>query len=188
MEKWKEQKIKEIETNIDNTIVELNEARCIAIDFPYHVAVYDGKCWNQKIEDEINKKLSSTYDGRCIVTVYINRTLPLACNDYIFRIVLQDAPYIVPALYVCKDKSLYTKAHHYRINAKDIQTQTEKFVAKCDKMADELRRDKENLKSILLQYEDLVDMAEQVASSVTTFTRKEIRDSRLFRRSVYTFF
>lgn len=86
------------------------------------------------------------------------------------------------------DKSLYTKAHKYRINAKDIQEQTEKFVARCDKMADELRRDKENLISILLQYEDLLDMTEQVASSVTTFTRDTIRDSNLFRRSVYRFF
>lgn len=114
--------------------------------------------------------------------------MSLACNDYIFRIVLQDVPYIVPALYVCNDKSLYTKAHNYRINTKDIQAQTEKFVAKLDKMTNELKRDKENLKPILLQYEDLLDMTEQVASSVTTFTRDTIRDSRLFRRSVYRFF
>lgn len=182
MTEYGERKIKEIETNIDNTIVGLNTARCMAIDVPYHVAVYDGKCWNQKIEDEINKKLSSVYDGRCIGTD----------NDYnldgTFRIFLQGVPYIVPALYIGNDKSLYTKAHNYRINAKDIQEQTEDFIAKCDKMTASLKRDKENLPSILLQYEDLLDMMEQVASSVTPFTRGTIRDSRLFRRSVYTFF
>lgn len=188
MTEYGEQRIKEIENKIDNTIVGLNTARCMAIDVSCMVAVYDGKCWNNNIEDEINKKLSSTYDGRSIAAVYINSTLSLACNDYIFRIVLQDVPYIVPALYVCNDKSLYTKAHNYRINTKDIQAQTEKFVAKLDKMTNELKRDKENLKPILLQYEDLLDMTEQVASSVTTFTRDTIRDSRLFRRSVYRFF
>lgn len=112
MEKWEEQRIKEIENNIDNTIKGLNTARCIAIDVPYLVAVYDGKCWNNRIESEISKKLSSTYDGRCIGTD----------NDYsldnTFRIFLQGVPYIVPALYVGKDKSLYTKAHNYRINVK----------------------------------------------------------------------
>lgn len=182
MTEYGEHKIKEIENKIDNTIVGLNTARCIAIDVPYLVAVYDGKCWNNRIESEISKKLSSTYDGRCIGTD----------NDYnldnTFRIFLQGVPYIVPALYICKDKSLYTKAHNYRINVKDIQEQAESFVAKLDKMTNELKRDKENLKSILLQYEDLLDMTEQVASSVTTFTRDTIRDSRLFRRSVYSFF
>lgn len=182
MEKWEERRIKEIENNIDNTIKGLNTARCMAIDVSCMVAVYDGKCWNNRIKSEINKKLSSTYDGRCIGTD----------NDYSldddFRIFLQGVPYIVPTFYMGDDKSLYTKAHKYRINAKDIQKQTEKFVARCDKMTNELRRDKENLKSILLQYEDLLDMSEQVASSVTTFTREEIRDSRLFRRSVYSFF
>ena len=112
MEKWEEQIIKEIENNIDNTIKGLNTARCIAIDVPYLVAVYDGKCWNNRIESEISKKLSSTYDGRCIGTD----------NDYsldnTFRIFLQGVPYIVPALYVGKDKSLYTKAHNYLINVK----------------------------------------------------------------------
>ena len=182
MTEYGECKIKEIKNKIDDTIQGLNTARCMAIDFPYLVAVYDGKCWNNRIESEISKKLSSTYDGRCIGTD----------NDYnlddTFRIFLQGVPYIVPALYVGKDKSLYTKAHNYRINVKDIQAQTEKFVAKCDKIADELQRDKENLPSILLQYEDLLDMAEQVASSVTTFTRDTIQDSRLFRCSVYRFF
>lgn len=182
MTEYGERKIKEIENKIDNTIVGLNTARCMAIDVSCMVAVYDGKCWNNRIKSEINKKLSSTYDGRCIGTD----------NDYSldddFRIFLQGVPYIVPTFYMGDDKSLYTKAHKYRINAKDIQEQTEKFVARCDKMADELRRDKENLISILLQYEDLLDMTEQVASSVTTFTRDTIRDSNLFRRSVYRFF
>lgn len=188
MNEYEERKIKEIETNIDNTIQGLNTARCIAIDVPYHVAVYDGKCWNQKIEDEINKKLSSTYDGRSIAAVYINSTLSLACNDYIFRIVLQDAPYIVPALYVGNDKSLYTKAHNYRINAKDIQEQAEKFVARCDEMTDELKRDKANLISVLSQYHTLLEQTEQIANSVSPFTRGTIQDSRLFQRPVYAFF
>ena len=180
MTEYGEQKIKEIENKIDNAIAALNTARCIAVDIPCHVALYDGKCWNKKIEDAINKKLASTYDGCCLATGY-------GC-DCTFRIFLQDVPYVVPVLYVGNDNSLYTKAHNYRINVKDIQKQTEDFIVKCDKIADELRHDKENLKSILLQYEDLLDMTEQVVSSVTTFTREEIRDSRLFRRSVYTFF
>ena len=180
MTEYGEQSIKEIENKIDDTIQGLNTARCMAIDVPYHVAVYDGKCWNNRIEDEINKKLASTYDGRRLSTGYD--------RDCTFRIALRGVPYIVPALYICKDKSLYTKAHKYRINAKDIQEQTEKFVAKLDKMTNEFKRDKENLKPTLLQYEDLLDMTEQVASSVTTFTRDTIRDSRIFRRSVYRFF
>ena len=180
MNEYEGRKIKEIENKIDNAIAALNTARCIAVDIPYHVALYDGKCWNKKIEDEINKKLASTYEGCCLATGY-------GC-DCVFRIFLQDAPYVVPVLYVANDNSLYTKAHNYRINVKDIQAQSEVFIAKCDKMTDELKRDKENLKPILLQYEDLLDMVEQVASSVTTFTREEIRDSRLFMRSVYTFF
>lgn len=188
MTEYEEQRIKEIENNIDNTIKGLNTARCMAIDVSYLVAVYDGKCWNQKIEDEINKKLSATYNGRCIVTVYINSTLSLACNDYIFRIVLQDVPYIVPALYVGNDKSLYTKAHNYRINVKDIQKQVEAFTTKLDKMTDELKRDKENLISVISQYHDLLDKTEKVANSVSTFTCNAIQDSNLFQRPVYRFF
>ena len=182
MTEYGEQKIKEIENNIDNTIQGLNTARCIAIDVPYLVAAYDGKCWNNRIESEISKKLSSTYDGRCIGTD----------NDYnlddTFRIFLQGVPYIVPALYIGKDKSLYTKAHNYRINAKDIQGQAESFVAKLDKMTNELKRDKENLISVLAQYRDLLEQMEQIANSVSPFTRDTIRDSRLFRRSVDSFF
>lgn len=182
MEKWEEQRIKEIENKIDNTIVGLNTARCMAIDVSCMVAVYDGECWNNRIKSEINKKLSSTYDGRCIGTD----------NDYSldddFRIFMQGVPYIVPTFYMGNDKSLYTKAHKYRINAKDIQKQTEKFVARCDEMTNKLRRDKENLISVLSQYQDLLDRTEQVASSVTTFTREEIQDSNLFRRPVYRFF
>ena len=182
MTEYGEQSIKEIENKIDDTIQGLNTARCMAIDVPYLVAVYDGKCWNNRIESEISKKLSSTYNGRCIGTD----------SDYnlddTFRIFLQGVPYIVPTFYMGDDKSMYTKAHKYRINAKDIQAQTEKFVARCDKIANELQRDKENLPSILLQYEDLLDMMEQVASSVSTFTRDTIRNSGLFRRSVYRFF
>lgn len=182
MTEYEEQRIKEIENNIDNTIKGLNTARCMAIDFSYHVALCDGKCWNSHIENEINKKLASTYDDYCLVTDYDYDT------DYTFRIYFQGVPYTVPVLYVGKDKSLYTKTHNYRINVKDIQKQVEAFTTKLDEMTNELKRDKENLKSILLQYEDLLDMAEQVASSVTTFTREEIRDSNLFRRSVYRFF
>ena len=182
MEKWEEQIIKEIENNIDNTIKGLNTARCIAIDVPYLVAVYDGKCWNNRIESEISKKLSSTYDGRCIGTDN-NYNL-----DNTFRIFLQGVPYIVPALYVGKDKSLYTKANNYRINVKDIQNQAEDFVVKLDKMTDELKHDKENLISVIAQYRDLLEQMEQIANSVSPFTRDTIRDSRLFRRSVYTFF
>lgn len=182
MEKWEERRIKEIENNIDNTIKGLNTARCMAIDVSCMVAVYDGKCWNNRIKSEINKKLSSTYDGRCIGTD----------NDYSldddFRIFLQGVPYIVPALYIGKDKSLYTKAHNYRINVKDIQNQAETFIAKLDKMTDELKRDKENLISVISQYHDLLEQTEQIANSVSPFTRETIRDSRLFRRSVYTFF
>lgn len=182
MTEYGERKIKEIENKIDNAIMGLNTARCMAIDVSCMVAVYDGKCWNNRIKSEINKKLSSTYDGRGIGTD----------NDYSldddFRIFLQGVPYIVPTFYMGDDKSLYTKAHNYRINVKDIQKQSESFVAKLDKMTNELQRDKENLPSILLQYEDLLDMMEQVASGVSTFTREEIRDSRLFRRSVYSFF
>lgn len=182
MTEYGERKMKEIENKIDDTIQGLNTARCMAIDVSCMVAVYDGKCWNNRIKSEINKKLSSTYDGRGIGTD----------NDYSldddFRIFLQGVPYIVPTFYMGDDNSLYTKAHNYRINVKDIQAQTEKFVARCDKIANELKRDKENLKPILLQYEDLLDMMEQVASSVSPFTRETIRDSRLFRRSVYSFF
>lgn len=182
MEKWEERRIKEIENNIDNTIKGLNTARCMAIDVSCMVAVYDGKCWNNRIKSEINKKLSSTYDGRCIGTD----------NDYSldddFRIFLQGVPYIVPTFYMGDDKSLYTKAHKYRINAKDIQKQTEKFVARCDKMADELIRDKENLISVISQYHDLLDKTEKVANSVSTFTCNAIQDSNLFQRPVYRFF
>lgn len=182
MEKWEEQRIKEIENKIDNTIVGLNTARCMAIDVSCMVAVYDGKCWNNRIKSEINKKLSSTYDGRCIGT---NNDYSL---DDTFRIFLQGAPYIVPTLYIGEDKSLYTKAHNYRINVKDIQNQSEAFVAKCDKMTDELKHDRENLIPVLSQYRILLEQTEQIANSVSSFTRAEIRDSRLFRRSVYTFF
>lgn len=182
MEKWEEQRIKEIENNIDNTIVGLNTARCMAIDVSCMVAVYDGKCWNNRIKSDINKKLSSTYDGRGIGTD----------NDYSFdddfRIFLQGVPYIVPTFYMGDDKSLYTKAHNYRINAKDIQKQSESFIAKLDKTTNELKRDKENLDSILAQYRDLLEQMEQIANSVSPFTRETIRDSRLFRRSVYRFF
>ena len=182
MNEYEGRKIKEIENNIDNTIKGLNTARCMAIDVPYLVAVYDGKCWNNRIESEISKKLSSTYNGRCIGTD----------SDYnlddTFRIFLQGVPYIVPALYIGKDKSLYTKAHNSRINVKDIQEQSEAFVAKCDKMTASLKRDKENLISVLSQYRNLLDKTEQIANSVSTFTRDTIRDSRLFMRSVYTFF
>lgn len=182
MNEYEERKIKEIENKIDDTIQGLNTARCMAIDVPYLVAVYDGKCWNNRIESEISKKLSSTYDGRCIGTDS-NYNL-----DDTFRIFLQGVPYIVPALYVGKDKSLYTKAHNYRINVKDIQNQAEDFVVKLDKMTNELKRDKENLVYVLAQYRDLLEQMEQIANSVSPFTRDTIRDSRLFRRSVYTFF
>lgn len=182
MTEYGEQRIKEIENKIDNAIAALNTARCMAIDVPYLVAVYDGKCWNNRIEREISKKLSSTYDGRCIGTD----------NDYnldgTFRIFLQGVPYIVPVLYVGKDKSLYTRACNYRINVKDIQNQAETFIAKLDKMTDELKRDKENLISVISQYHDLLEQTEQIANSVSPFTRETIRDSRLFRRSVYSFF
>lgn len=182
MNEYEERKIKEIENKIDDTIQGLNIARCMAIDVPYLVAVYDGKCWNNRIESEISKKLSSTYDGRCIGTDN-NYNL-----DNTFRIFLQGVPYIVPALYVGKDKSLYTKANNYRINVKDIQNQAEDFVVKLDKMTDELKHDKENLISVIAQYRDLLEQMEQIANSVSPFTRDTIRDSRLFRRSVYTFF
>ena len=188
MTEYGEQRIKEIENNIDNTIVGVNTARCMAIDVSCLVEVYDGKCWNQKIEDEINKKLSFTYNGYCIATSYINSTLSLACNDYIFRIFLQGVPYIVPAIYVGNDKSLYTKAHNYRINVKDIQKQVEAFTVKCDKLVDELKHDKENLITIVSLYQVLLERTEQVASSVSTFTCNAIQDSRLFQRPVYRFF
>lgn len=180
MEKWEEQRIKEIENNIDNAIKGLNPARCMAIDVSYMVAVYDGKCWNKKIEGEISKKLSSTYDGRRLATGY----------DYncTFRIFLQGVPYIVPTLYIGEDKSLYTKAHNYRINVKDIQEQTEAFITKCDKMADELKRDKENLISVLSQYRVSLEQTEKVANSVSTFTCNAIQNSSLFQRPVYRFF
>lgn len=48
MTEYGEQRIKEIENKIDDTIQGLNTARCMAIDFSYHVALYDGLCWNKK--------------------------------------------------------------------------------------------------------------------------------------------
>ena len=80
MNEYEERKIKEIENKIDDTIQGLNTARCMAIDVSYLVAVYDGKCWNNRIENEINKKLSSTYDGACLVSDYDYD------SDYTFRI------------------------------------------------------------------------------------------------------
>lgn len=180
MQEWEERKIKEIENNIDNTITGLNIARCMAVDVSQRIALHDGKCWNNRIRKDINDFLASTYEGRCIVAGYD--------YDCTFRIELQGVPYIVPSLYVGRDKHLYTKAHNYRIDVKDIQAQAETFIAKCDKLAGELKRDKENLLSVISQYHILLAKAEQIANTVTPFTRETIRDSKLFSRPVYSFF
>lgn len=181
MEDWEERKIKEIENNIDNTIIGLNVARCMAIDVSQRIALHGGRCWNNHIEKDINDFLAPTYEGRCIVASYD--------YDCTFRIELQGVPYIVPSLYVGRNKDLYTKAHNYRIDVKDIQSQIETtFITKCDKLVDEIKRDRENLLSVISQYQILLTRAEQIANEVTPFTRETIRDSKLFSRPVYSFF
>lgn len=180
MKEWEERKIKEIENNIDNTIVGLNIARCMAVDVSQRIALRGGRCWNNRVEKDINDFLAPTYEGRRIVIGYD--------YDCTFRIELKGVPYIVPSLYVGRDKRLYTKAHNYRVDVKDVQAQAETFIAKCDKLADELKTDKKDLLSVISQYQVLLAKAEQLTNEVTPFTRETIRDSKLFSRPVYSFF
>ena len=146
------------------------------------VVQFDGKCWNNKIQHELTKKIY------------------LACNGYIkteykggfFTVEIHmggdKIPYDLLKVYRSKDKKLYTKAGNYRINAQNWQAQADAYCGICDVTIKRLENDLKGLYAFVEKYQSLLDELEKLPDSLQVETRNSIRHAGVFYAPIPSLF
>lgn len=138
------------------------------------------KCWNSKIENDINSFLLATYPGQWIEGEY---------NKGEFMIVLKKTRYVFPYVcYTCDNSSMFTKAGNYRINAMDVQQKIEDYRKSLNVQAGLYEKDKSNLDDIIDSYTAAMEKAKKIVQSVQPETKDIIRRNGIFYSSTFNLF
>ena len=171
---WQECRIQDVKTELNHMIDGIKTLCCVAIDLSHIVAIYDGKCWNKKIESEITKKLQSTYKWH-IFSDYKKGVFSVEVFPPGAKI-----PYGLSTVYKAEEGKLYTTAGNFRIDAKNWQAQTDAYIQICNSCIKKISADMQNLDNFVNQYNRLVDELEHIGKTIQPETRDIIRQYLLF--------
>lgn len=175
IEKWQVSRIEDVKDEINHYIKDIGRINAISLTLAEAVEMYNGKCWNKKIEKSIEEKVKEAYGFAYIFALYdnglfyITPSFPEMC-----------IPYTLKRVYEADDEKLYTQAGNFRINAQEWQEQANSYSQKCADYIKNLEADKENLEDVVNKYNKLLDDAIHVADSLQTETRDSICGARLF--------
>lgn len=175
IEKWQVSRIEDVKNEIGHYIKDISRVDAISLTLSKAVEMYDGKCWNKKIEKSIEEKVKSTYNFVYLCGLWDNGKFYIVPSFLGMHI-----PYALIRAYVANDEKLYTQAGNFRINAQEWQEQARSYSQKCADYIKKLEADKENLEDVVNKYNKLLDDAIHVAESLQSETRDSICGARLF--------
>ena len=179
IEKWQVSRIKDVKNEIDHFIKDIDRINAISLTLSKVVELYDGKCWNKKIEKSIEEKVKSTYNFVYLCGLWDNGKFYIVPSFLGMHI-----PYALRRAYVADDEKLYTQAGNFRINAQEWQKQANSYSQKCADYIKKLEADKENLEDVVSKYNKLLDDAIHLADSLQSETRDSIRVAGLFHSPI----
>lgn len=175
IEKWQVSRIEDVKDEIDHYIKDIGRVNAISLTLSKAVEMYNGKCWNKKIEKKIEGKVKETYNFVHLCVLWDNGKFYIVPSFLGMHI-----PYALKRVYVADDEKLYTQAGNFRINAQEWQEQASIYSQKCADYIKKIEADKENLEDVVSKYNKLLDDAIHVANSLQLETRDSIRGARLF--------
>lgn len=175
IEKWQVSRVEDVKDEISRYIKDIGRINAISLTLAEAVEMYNGKCWNSKIEKKIEEKVKETYNFVYLCGLWDNGKFYIVPSFPGMHI-----PYALKRMYVANDEKLYTQAGNFRINAQEWQEQANSYSQKCADYIKNLEADKENLEDVVNKYNKLLDDAIHVADSLQTETRDSICGVRLF--------
>lgn len=146
------------------------------------IVKFDGKVWNKKIEHTLNKKV---YD---ICKAYILTEYKGGVFSLDIHLTYAKIPYNLVTVYKSKDKTLYTQAGNYRINAQNWQSQADAYCDVCDVTIESFKNDLDNLEAFVEKYNALLYELENLSNSLQIETRNIIRQTSLFYAPIPSLF
>ena len=175
IEKWQVSSIEDVKNEINHYIKDIGRINAISLTLAEAVEMYNGKCWNSKIEKKIEEKVKETYNFVYLCWLWDNGKFYIAPNFLGMHV-----PYALRRVYEADDEKLYTQAGNFRINAQEWQKQANSYSQRCADYIKRLEADKENLEDVVRKYNKALDDAIHVANSLQSETRDSIRGVRLF--------
>jgi hypothetical protein len=183
IEEWQVSRIEDVKDEINHYIKDIGRINAISLTLVKAVGLYNGKCWNKKIEKSVEEKVKSTYNFVYFSGLWDNGKFYIAPNFLGMHV-----PYALRRVYKADDEKLYTQAGNFRINAQEWQEQARSYSQKCADYIKKLEADKENLEDVVNKYNKLLDDAIHVAESLQSETCDSIREARLFHSPISRLF
>lgn len=175
IEEWQVSRIEDIKDEINHYIKDIGRVDAISLALSKAVEMYDGKCWNSKIEKKIEEKVKEPYNFVHLCTFWNNGEFVVAISFNGMHI-----PYALKRVYIADDEELYTQAGNFRIDAQEWQEQARSYSQKCADYIKKLEADKENLEYVVSKYNKVLDDSIHLANSLQSETRDSIRVAGLF--------
>lgn len=175
IEKWQVSRIENAKDIINHMVKDIGRVSEVSLTLSKEVKKYDGKCWNKKIESELEKNIKSSYGYAYILGDYENGMFFVKVNFPGMNI-----PYDLKRVYEAEYEKLYTPAGNFRINAKEWKAYAKSYSQLCADYVEKLEADKENLENIVSQYNGLLDSLTRIADSLQSETCDAIHQAHLF--------
>ena len=184
MTEYEKGKVQAVKDELGKIIKDLAVARSVALAFPSIAKEYDGKCWNSRIEKDLQARTKvekevymftgRNNDGRFVVSILLYSGVEL--------------PYTMNTVYRAEKDDLYTKAGNFRIDSQDWQEWANKYAKRCDDYIVKFKADIEKIDCLISEYDALLEKSEQIANSVQVETRTTIKRAGIFREPIIRLF
>lgn len=180
---WKKDKVQAVKDELGKMIKGLAVARSVALAFPSMAKAYDGKCWNSRIEKDLQAR--TKIDKEVYMFTGRNNEGKFVVSIMLYGVEL---PYAMNAIYRAEKDELYTNAGNFRIDSQDWQEWANKYASQCDDYIVKLKADIEKIDCLISEYDALLEKSEQIANSVQIETRTTIKRAGIFREPIIRFF
>lgn len=179
IEKWQVSRIEDVKDEINHLIDSIDGANAFSLTLSKAAEMYNGKCWNSRIEKALEEKVRETCKFAHVRAFWDNGKFSIAPSFPGHRI-----PYALRRVYVADDEKLYTQAGNFRINAQEWQEQAKSYSQKCTDYIKKLEADNENLEDVVSKYNKFLDDTIHLANSLQSETRDSIRGAGLFHSPI----
>lgn len=179
IEQWQISRIEDVKNEINHYIKDIGRINAISLALSKTVELYDGKCWNKKIERSVEEKVKSTYNFVYLCGLWDNGKFYIAPSCLGMHV-----PYALRRVYKADNEKLYTQAGNFRINAQEWQEQARSYSQKCADYIKKLEADKGNLEDVVSKYNKALDDAIHLANSLQSETCSSIREAGLFHSPI----
>lgn len=180
---WKKDKVQAVKDELGKMIKGLAVARSVALAFPSMAKAYDGKCWNSRIEKDLQAR--TKIDKEVYMFTGRNNEGKFVVSIMLYGVEL---PYTMNIIYRAEEDDLYTEAGNFRIDSQDWQEWANKYAKQCDDYTVKFKADIEKIDCLISEYDALLEKSEQIANSVQVETRTTIKRAGIFREPIIRFF